>query len=79
MPIQRAWNKSLDHGKIKLDLSKVLKENWGRTNLNNGYESYTMEYHRLKHKKVSVACFKGILYEKYVNNQKASLLLEMWF
>ena len=27
MPIQKAWNKSLDHGKIKLDLSKVLKEN----------------------------------------------------
>ena len=38
-----------------------------------------MEYHRVKHKKVSVVNFKRILYEKFINNQKASSLLEISF
>ena len=38
-----------------------------------------MEFYRAKRKKVSVASFKRILYEKFINNQKASFLIEIWF
>ena len=38
-----------------------------------------MRYYKVKHKKVSVDSFKRIFYEKFINDQKASSLLEMLF
>ena len=48
-------------------------ENWCITNF-NGQENYAMEFYKIKRKKVSVASFKRILYEKFINYQKASSL-----
>ena len=38
-----------------------------------------MEYDRVKLKKILVANFKRILYEKFINDQKASSPLEILF
>ena len=66
MSIYNAWDKSLSHRQIKLDLSKVLKENWGRMKF-NGYENYAVRYYRVKHKKVSVVSFQRILHTKFIS------------
>ena len=34
MPIDSAWDESLGHRQIRLDLPKVSKENWERINFN---------------------------------------------
>ena len=60
MPIHSAWDESLGHRQIRLDLPKVSKENWERINF-NGYENYAVRYYKVKHKKVSFVSFKRIL------------------
>ena len=61
MSIYNAWDKRFSHRQIKLDLSKVLKENLGRMKF-NGYENYAMRYYRVKHEKVSVVSFQRLLH-----------------
>ena len=61
-----------------VELRWYWKDNWETKNF-SGWENYTIEHYRVKRKKVSVANFKRILYEKIINNQKASFLLEKWF
>ena len=78
MPSYYVSDKSCGHRQIKLDLSKVRKENWGRVNF-NVWENYTMRYNRVKHRKASFVSFKRILYEILLNDQKASSLLEILF
>ena len=68
MPSYNVSDESFDHRQIKLDLSKVRKE-----------KNYTMRYNRVKHRKASFVSFKRILYEKLLNDQKASSLLEILF